>query len=338
MSAHRPSLRRGSRSLAVVGGAVALALGVAACGQSAQEQVTVGLIVKQETNPFFRKIRDVAQEAARETDAQLLFAAGKTDVDNASQVAALQDMTRRGAKGILIVPADSSGIVPAIEKAREAGVTVVALDTPTDPRSAVDALFATNNMRAGELIGRYAKAKAQEEGIQPKIAMLDLAPGITVGQLRHDGFLRGFGIKDGDPQIVGTANTEGNEAKARAGMERLLRQNPDINVVYSINEPSALGAFAALEAAGKGEDDVILVSVDGGCTAIKEAVRTGEIDATSQQYPENMALEGMDAVVAAARGGEKPSGYRDTGVELITADPVDGVDSRDEGFGVRNCW
>jgi fructose transport system substrate-binding protein len=338
MSAHRPLLRRGWRSLALVGGAVALGLGVGACGQSAQERVTVGLIVKEERNPFFRKIRDVARKAAEENNVQLLFAAGKSDVDNASQVRALQDMTRRGAKGILIVPADSSGIVPAIEAARDADVIVVALDTPTDPRSAVAALFATNNMRAGELIGRYAKAKAQEEGIEPKIAMLDLAPGITVGKLRHDGFLKGFGIEDGDPQIVGTANTEGNEAKARAGMERLLRENPDINVVYTINEPSALGAVAALDAAGKGEDDVILVSVDGGCETIKEAVRTGEIDATAQQYPENMALEGMDAVVGALRGGEEPSGYVDTGVELITADPVDGVASRNEAFGVRNCW
>ncbi len=331
------SVARVSARLIALGSAAVVCLGVTACG-GGEDEVTVGLITKQEENPFFVKIREVAEDTADETDVRLLTAAGKSDVDNASQVAALGEMTREGAKGIMIVPARSRAIVPAIEKARRAGVTVVALDTPTDPRSAVDALFATNNMRAGELIGRYAKAKAQEEGIQPKIAMLDLAPGITVGQLRHDGFLRGFGIKDGDPQIVGTANTEGNEAKARAGMERLLRENPDINVVYSINEPSALGAFAALDAAGKGEDDVILVSVDGGCDTLKEAVRTGEIDATSQQYPENMALEGMDAVVAAARGGEKPSGYRDTGVELITGDPVSGVESEDEAFGVRNCW
>jgi fructose transport system substrate-binding protein len=313
------------------------ALCVGACGGK-DDEITVGLITKQEENPFFVKIREVAEETADETDVELMTAAGKSDVDNASQVAALEDMTERGAKGILIVPANSRAIVPAIKKARRAGVTVVALDTPTQPASAVEALFATNNRRAGNLIGRYAKAKAEEQGIEPKIAMLDLAPGISVGELRHDGFLEGFGIEDGDPQILGSVDTEGNEEKARAGMAQLLEDNPDINVVYTINEPTAFGAADALEAAGKGEDDVILVSIDGGCEAIKDGVRPGTIDATSQQYPENMATEGMEAVTEALRGGPSPSGFRDTGVELITADAVAGVESEDEAFGVRNCW
>jgi fructose transport system substrate-binding protein len=326
-----------SRRLIALGGAVVLGLAVGACG-GGDDEITVGLITKQEENPFFVKIREVAEETADETDVELLTAAGKSDVDNASQVAALEDMTKRGAKGILIVPANSRAIVPAIEKARRAGVTVVALDTPTQPASAVEALFATNNRRAGNLIGRYAKAKAEEQGIEPKIAMLDLAPGISVGELRHDGFLEGFGIEDGDPKIVGSVNTEGNEEKARAGMAQLLEENPDINVVYTINEPAAFGAADALEAAGKSEDDVILVSIDGGCDAIKDGVRPGTIDATSQQYPENMATEGMEAVTEALRGGPSPSGFRDTGVELITADAVDGVESEDEAFGVRNCW
>jgi fructose transport system substrate-binding protein len=320
-----------------LGGAAVLALGVGACG-GGDDKITVGLITKQEENPFFVKIREVAEETADETDVELMTAAGKSDVDNASQVAALEDMTERGAKGILIVPANSRAIVPAIEKARRAGVTVVALDTPTQPASAVEALFATNNRRAGNLIGRYANAKAEEEGIEPKIAMLDLAPDISVGELRHEGFLEGFGIEDGDPQIVGSVNTEGNEEKARAGMAQLLEDNPDINVVYTINEPAAFGAADALEAAGKSEDDVILVSIDGGCDAIKDGVRPGTIDATSQQYPENMATEGMEAVTEALRGGPSPSGFRDTGVELITADAVAGVESEDEAFGVRNCW
>ena len=159
--------------------------------------------------------------------------------------------------------------MPAIERARQAGVTVIAVDTPTRPESAVDALFATNNVQAGELIGRYAKARADEDGIQPKIAMLDLAPGITSGVLRHAGFLKGFGIRPGDPAIVGSVDTEGDKDKGRAGMAQLLKENPDINIVYTVNEPAAFGAIEALEAAGKSKDDVIVVSVDGGCDAIK---------------------------------------------------------------------
>jgi fructose transport system substrate-binding protein len=323
------------RRLVALGSAAVLLLAVAGCGNN-EQRVTAGLITKQETNPYWVTMRKVAEKTARDDNVELLTATGKSDVDNQSQVAALEDMTARGAKGILIAPADSKAIVPAIEKARQSGVIVIALDTPTDPRSSVDALFATNNERAGELIGQYAKAKAA--GSDPKIAMLDLAPGITSGQLRHDGFLTGFGLEDGDPEIVGSVNTEGDRVKAQAGMTQLLQQHPDINIVYTVNEPAAFGAAAALKAAGKRNDDVILVSVDGGCDAIKNGVRPGVIDATAQQYPENMARKGVEAISTAVRGGEKPSGYLDTGVELISGAPVDGVQSKDVAFGVRNCW
>jgi fructose transport system substrate-binding protein len=328
-----------------------LAFGLAACGDDdddggggggasggGEEEVTIGLITKTESNPFFVKMKEGAQAAADENNVNLLTAAGKFDTDNASQVAALENMTTQGAKGILIVPSDSKAVVPAIEKARAADVIVIALDTPTEPEEAADALFATDNFKAGELIGQYAKAKAEELGLEPKIAMLDLAPGISVGQLRHDGFLKGFGIEEGDPQIVGAAPTLGETAKGQAAMENLLQKDSGINIIYSINEPSGFGGANALKAAGKDPKDFILVSVDGGCDAINRGVKPGIIDATSQQYPLKMASIGVEKIAAAARGGEKPSGYTDTGVELITADPAKGVTSKDVAYGTENCW
>jgi fructose transport system substrate-binding protein len=346
----REGRKRFPTRLLAVGAAVALGVGVVACGDDEEEggagggaakkeeEVTVGLITKTEANPFFVKMKEGAQAEAKKQNVKLLTASGKFDTDNASQVAALENMTTQGAKGILLVPADSKAVVPAIKKARDAGVIVIALDTPTEPQDAADALFATDNFKAGELIGQYAKAKAEKMGIKPKIAMLDLAPGISVGQLRHDGFLKGFGIKEGDSQIVGAAPTQGDTAKGQAAMENLLQKDPGINVIYSINEPSGFGGATALKAAGKDPKDFILVSVDGGCDAIKRGITPGVIDATSQQYPLKMASLGVEKVAAAARGGTKPSGYLDTGVELITADPVDGVESKDAAFGTENCW
>jgi fructose transport system substrate-binding protein len=311
---------------------------VGACGGDDSEEVSVGLIVKRNTNPFWVTMKDTAEATADDDNVKLLTAAGKSDIDNDSQVAALAKMTAEGAKGIMITPADSEAIVPAIERARQAGVTVIALDTPTEPESAVDALFATDNQQAGELIGRYAKAKAAERGIEPRIAMLDLSPGITSGALRHQGFLKGFGIEDGAPEIVGTVDTLGETARAADGLRKLLESDDGINVVYTVNEPAAFGAAQALKAAGIDNGDVILVSVDGGCDAVKDGVRPGVIDATAQQYPENMARLGVEALAEAARGGPQPSGYKNTGVELITGDSASGVPSKDVAFGVRNCW
>ena len=111
------------------------------------EEIIVGLITKTETNPFFVTMREGAQAAADAAGVTLLTGAGAADVDNAGQTAALENMVAAGAQGILITPGDTKAIVPAIQKARDAGILVIALDTPTEPMEAVDALFATDNFK-----------------------------------------------------------------------------------------------------------------------------------------------------------------------------------------------
>jgi fructose transport system substrate-binding protein len=329
------------RAAAVTGVA---ALTLTACGSgsgsgsgsssASSGDVKVGLITKTDTNPFFVKMKEGAEKAAKAEGVKLMTAAGKFDGDNAGQVTAIENMVASGVKGILITPSDSKAIVPAIEKARAKGVLVIALDTPTEPESAVDALFATDNLKAGELIGEYAKAAMK--GKTAKIATLDLAPGVSVGVQRHNGFLKGFGIDEKDPSVVCSQDTGGDQAKGQTAMENCLQKEPGINVVYTINEPAALGAYTALKAKGR-EKDVLIVSVDGGCTGT-QAVKDGKIAATSQQYPLKMAAEGVKAVVTYAKDGEKASGYTDTGVTLISDKPQDGATSKDTAYGLENCW
>jgi fructose transport system substrate-binding protein len=292
-------------------------------------------------------MKEGAQAAADEAGVKLLTAAGQFDADNASQVAAIENMVTAGAKGILITPGDTKAIVPAIEKAREAGVLVIALDTPTEPMDATDALFATDNFQAGVLIGQYAKAVMGDTA--PVIATIDGSTGVSVSVLRHNGFLSGYAADDAaatptadmtvfadDARVVCSQDAEGDQAKSQTAMENCLQANGDINVVYTINEPAARGAFTALKAAGR-EKDVLIVSVDGGCAGI-DALKAGEIAATSQQYPLKMAQMGVEAVVNYAKTDEKPSGYTDTGVTLITDNPQEGVPSEDSTFGTENCW
>lgn len=305
-----------------------------AAGAASGGQVIIGLITKTDTNPFFVKMKEGAQKEAQAKGVKLMTAAGKFDGDNASQVTAIENMLTAGVKGILLVPSDTKAIVPTVEKARKQGVVVITLDTPLDPQDAADALFATDNLKAGTLIGQYAKSVMG--GKPAKIATMDLNPGITVGDLRHNGFLQGFGIKEGDPQIVCSQYTQGDQAKGQTAMENCLQKDPDINLVYTINEPAAFGAYTALKAAGK-EKNVTIVSVDGGCTGV-QGVKDGKIAATSQQYPLKMASLGVDAIVDYAQTGKKPSGYTDTGVTLITDKPAQGVDSKDTKYGLENCW
>jgi len=334
-------LGSGMAAIAVTAGLIA---GVSACGGSddsggssggsKNSDITVGLITKTDTNPFFVKMKAGAQKAAAQDGVKLLTAAGKYDGDNASQVTAINNMVASGVKGILLVPSNTKAIVPTVQKARNQGITVITLDTPLDPQNAADALYATNNFDAGKLIGEYAKKAMGNK--KPVIAMMDLNPGITVGDLRHNGFLTGFGIPKNSPEIVCSQYTQGDQAKGQTAMENCLQKNPDINLVYSINEPSGLGAYNALQKAGKA-NQALLVSVDGGCTGVK-GIQDGKIAATSQQYPLKMASEGVDAIVGVAKDGKKVSGYHDTGVNLITAKPMPGVPSKDVKFGLANCW
>jgi fructose transport system substrate-binding protein len=303
----------------------------------------IGLITKTETNPFFVKMKEGADAAARAKGAKLLSGAGRTDGDNAGQVTAMENMIAAGAKTILITPSDSKAIIPAIKKARDKGVMIIALDSPTDPADATDALFATDNFKAGVLIGQYAKAALA--GKPAKIVTLDLFPGHPVGAQRHNGFLQGFGLPSNDAksnelakpaEVVCMADSFGDRAKGQTAMENCLQKTPDVNVVYTINEPAAAGAYNALKKAGK-EKGVIIVSVDGGCEGVKN-VGAGVIAATSQQYPLKMASMGVEAGIEYAKSGKKAAGYTDTGVTLIAARPVAGVESKDVKTGTDLCW
>jgi fructose transport system substrate-binding protein len=192
---------------------------------------------------------------------------------------------------------------------------VIALDTPLEPIEAADATFATDNFVAGELIGAWARATMGDGAATAKIGMLDIrVEQPTVGVLRDQGFLKGFGIDLGDPnkwgdetdpRIVGHDVTFGNEEMGRKAMENLLAMDPMINVIYTINEPAAAGAYEALKAVGR-EKDVLITSVDGGCPGVAN-VRDGVIGATSQQYPLLMASMGVEAIKKWAEEGIKPA-------------------------------
>jgi fructose transport system substrate-binding protein len=330
----------------------AVALGIMGAAPALAEDIIVGLITKTENNPFFVKMREGAQQKAKELGLELRTFAGKFDGDNDSQVAAVESLIAAGAKGFAIVPSDSSAMVPTIQKARDAGLLVIVLDTPLDPIDAADMTFATDNFKAGELIGAWAKGTLGDAAANAKIAFLDLATNQpTVDYLRDQGFMKGFGIDIGDPKrygdetdprICGHDVTGGNEEGGRTAMENLLQKCPDVNVMYTINEPAAAGGYEAIKAAGM-EGKVLVVSIDGGCPGVKN-VQAGIIGATSQQYPHKMASMALETIAEYAKTGQKVDkkteglDFFDTGATLITDKPVEGVESIDTAKGLELCW
>jgi hypothetical protein len=172
--------------------------------------------------------------------------------------------------------------------------------------------------------------------------MLDLNAERRLGRRpARPGLPAGFGIDvqtrtqigdESDPRIVGHDVTDGAEEGGRTAMENLLQKDPSINLVYTINEPAAAGAYEALKAAGK-EKDVTIVSVDGGCPGV-DSVKAAQIGATSQQYPLKMAEQGVEAIAAFAKDGNQAGEHAGNTFVRHRRQPdhlpaADGVDSKD---------
>jgi fructose transport system substrate-binding protein len=328
--------------------------------------VAVSLITKDSTNPFFVAMQKGAQEAADANGVDLTIGSGKAEGDDQGQIDLIENAIAQGQAGILITPM-SVNVNDAIKKARDAGLYVIALDTPTDPPDVVDITFATDNCLAGEAIGQWAAGKLNGEKATIAELVIFNDRVVSVDYCRANGFLMGMGIDVPTLEDMGSAATTGtystgaggdyeiacleatgaNEEGGKKGMETCLSKNPDINLVYTINEPTAFGAISALEAAGKTiGQDVYVVSVDGGKSGA-EGVLNGQIQATSQQYPLKMASLGVEAIKTIADGGAAPENtsangqFFDTGVTLCTDDPQDTVTAAPQEsaqYCVDNAW
>jgi fructose transport system substrate-binding protein len=347
-SLRKESVMNGSKSAALVLVSVLALVSIvagmpSATGVEAQDEITIGYVAWDDTAPYFVAMSEAIENAATDAGVEVTKVITSSSF---SQEQAIEEMVAAGVSGILLVSADPTGIVPAVEAAREAGVVVIALDSPTEPWDATNALIATDSFQAGYLLGQYARAALGEK--EGRIATLDV--GVPVGILRHNGFVAGFlgeaiatpvteqdvAAYVTDDAIVCSRETGGDEFSGRSAMDLCLGEHPDINVVFAINDPAALGAAEAIEEAVV-DHEIIVVSVDGQRSAL-EAVRDGRITATAMQFPRAMAEMGVEAILTYAETGEAPAGFIDSGVTLITDNPVDGVPSEDSAHGLELAW
>ena len=356
-----------SRALRLTAMSAALALTVGAFAGSAAmaqdeelngEGVSIELIVKENINPFWVTMIGAFNAKNDELGSSGNACWGEIDPDPEGQSTCIENAIARGATTILIAPANE-GVNQAIETARDNDVVVIALDTAPDPAELVDLTFATDNFQAGLKIGEWARATLGEEAAaEAVIGFINIDPTRpVVGVKRNQGFMQGFGIDVGDvtvigdeddPRIAGQEDGNGNQENSVQAMELLLQKNPDINVLYTINEPTARGAIQAMETFGLTPDDILIVSVDGGCEAMVD-IDNGIINATSMQFPTSMVELGVEWGIRNAQTGAVPNpedspfyvegnDIFNTGVELVTNAPVDGVESIDTMQGADICW
>jgi fructose transport system substrate-binding protein len=323
--------------------------------------VQAALILKNFTNPYFISMENSAKADAAKLGVKLTVSAGSSDGDTTTQINAIDDAIAAGDAGIIITP-NGNAVNPALGQAKAHHLMVIALDTVPTPPSTADLTYATNNFQAGQLIGQYTAKRLN--GKAADIAMLDLFNNqvVSVDIARDHGFLTGMGIPAGSQglnsaepksgtykgQLGGTGSykiacqlpTQGAVPGGQTAMEQCLSKDPNINVVYAINEPAAEGAGAALKAAHK--TGVIVAAIDGGCAVIPY-LQNAEVTATSAQFPGKMAALGVTAVYTLAKTGKKPTatpglGFFNTGTQLYTNSPVAGVPSGTSTQLTNVCW
>lgn len=352
--------------LVVAGLAVVAAGTVAACGSSSSggsggsggKSVKAVLILKTFSNPYFVSMENSAKAEAARRGVDLTVAAGTTDSDTSTQISAIDNAVAAGDAGIIIV-SNGTAVNSALEKARAAGLYTIALDTVPIPPGTVNLTYATDNTEAGRLDGQWAAAKLA--GKPADVALLDDLTNsvVSVDVDRDHGFLEGMGIPVGDPDINGREPASGHYTGGKGGtytiacqlptqgaipggksaMQTCLQKDPNINVVYAINEPAAEGAAQALAAAS---NKAIVVAIDGGCSNLPY-VADGSIAATAGQFPGKMAADGVDAIDNLVTRHLHPAsspglGFFNTGTTLYTDSPLPGVPSVNATAAKKLCW
>jgi ribose transport system substrate-binding protein len=266
----------------------------------------IGLSVLTLTNPFFKEIADTLSAEAARHGYEVVVVSG--DFDVAKQDKQVNDFLVQKVDAIVLCPCDSKAIGPAIEEANAAGVPVFTVDIGClAPGARVVTHIATDNFSGG----KQAAAALIEAlgGAGGKVAILDHKP-VESCQLRVKGFkevLDAYNSKPGRGKIEVVAELPGGGAKDQGykAAEDLLQAHPDLAGIFAINDPSALGARAALENAGKAHR-VRLVGFDGQPEG-KQAIKEGKIYADPIQYPDRIGREAALVIARYFEGEEVPA-------------------------------
>ena len=312
-------MRRLGVSSAVIA-AAALVVAMVPAGAVAQDEAPViGLSVKTITNdPFQAAWVQAATDKVEELGGtvQLLVAGGQTAV--ASQSSQLEDLVTQQVDGIIVSPLDGSAVLPALQKAMDAGVPVILVDQPiaAGNEALYETLIATDNVNAGRELATYLVTAMPDPEL--KVAVIEGAPGSVAGDDRLTGFMEG--LASGGITPVASATGEWDNAKALAAMENILTANPDLQAVLSASDVMVDGILQAL--AGAGKTDVAVLAIDGSTVGI-QGVLDGKLLADNTQDPMAMGSMAAEFAVGIANGEIEPGSldkYIDSGTTTVTID------------------
>jgi ribose transport system substrate-binding protein len=301
--------------------ALALILAVAAVSASCNRggpaagggKPTVALVLKTLNHPFFVDMRRGAQEAADRLGVNLQVQAAEREIDVEKQMQIVENMIQTGIQVLIITPSGSREIVPALVKAMNAKVPIVAVDTRLDAKAAADAgvhteaFIGSDNYAGGKLAGEHL---VKVTGGKARVAILEGIPGHETGDSR----LRGFrdAVKDSAGMtIVASQPANWERDQGFNVFQNMLQAHPDITSVFACSDLMALGAIEAIAAAGK-TGTIRVIGFDALADA-RKAIDAGTMEASVAQFPSEMGRVAVESAVKVIRGEKLPA---DIGVKL----------------------
>lgn len=294
--------------------ATVLAQSAAPAASNAPDAVKLGFITKFPVDFFFTLENAAKAWDAAHPEAEVLFAQGTSATDDAGEIAAIEDLVAQGVQGIAITPT-SAAVIPALDKAVEAGVKVVLMDNDLPDWTAKTAVVATDNLAGGVLAGEWL-AGALKAG--DTLAILEGVPGVQALDDRVGGMLRGLGDLAADIEIVKQLPTGCAQDQGQTATEDILTSNPDVTAIYGACGPPIVGAVTAITNAGIAPESIIVVGFDALPDEVAQIV-AGTEDASVAQFPAKIGELGIDTLFQAVSGATVPA-FVDTGTAIVTQD------------------
>ncbi|WP_157315481.1 ribose ABC transporter substrate-binding protein RbsB [Chitinibacter sp. GC72] len=259
---------------------------------AANAQLSVGLAISTQNNPFFVALRDGAAAEATAQGVKLITVDAQDD--SAKQISNIEDLIQKKVQVILINPTDSDAVAGAVNEALKAGIKVVSLDRSVNG-APVSAHIASDNIAGGKMAAEFLLETIGGKG---NIVELEGIPGSSAARERGQGF---HSVVDGkaDVKLVAKQAADFDRAKGLSVMENILQGNKDVKGVFAHNDEMALGALKAIEAAGL--KNVVVVGFDATTDAVN-AVKAGQLAATVQQKPELIGKMGVETAIKLSKG------------------------------------
>lgn len=280
---------------------IGLLILVIACNSESKFKGKIGMTCMDLTNPFFKLISNVMYEEAKKYSYEVVALSG--DIDPAKQNNQLADFVAQGYDAIFLNPVDSRSAGEGVKKAYAAGIPVFTFDVQVKDEKANELIIShigSDNYQGGELA---AESMMKATGDKGKIAILSF-PEISSCIFRVDGFRDYLKEHNSNLQIVVELSAKGNRNDGYAVATDILQAHPDIVGIFAVNDPSGLGAYAAVLKANK-RDQITVISFDAS-PAGKQAVFEKKLFDTPQQFPRKMAKGTVEAFIKYLEGEDLP--------------------------------